>query len=305
MLSVQSPVVAPGGEIQSLCQSWTLDNDQPLYVQSAVLNSGHGFHHGNWFYVRDSDFPGPDAVWPCAERNFDTVSGTVSGGIFVGQSTQSTSDTAVLPAGAAVQIPPHSRIIADVHLLNASDVAIAPAMELTLEFSPASAVAHQLHILGITYQDLELPPNMMSEFSTECDVNDFYVSKTGHTADFSAYYALPHYHSRGTFARAELVGGPNDGTIVFKTDKKTGEPWGQTLSPPVSMAGASGLRVTCGFSNNTDKPIKWGYGDGEMCLVGLMTDSPFRMAGAALRTTSTEVIDGVSKSSGPCVFVGL
>lgn len=305
IFELTSPTIPAGGEEQSLCRSWTLSNSEAVYIKDISLTSDRGFHHGNWFYVKETDFPGPDGLWPCAERNFDTVSGTLSGGIFFGQSTQSPSDETHFAEGAAIAIPPNSKIIADVHTLNASDQSITPTMTATMSQTAAANVKHALRILGIAYQDLEIAPHSASEFTTSCDIGSFYQSNTGHAPDFQLYSALPHYHGMGRLARAVLRGGDADGMIVFETEKTSGEPWGRSYEQPIPIAGATALEITCGFENTTDRVVRWGFGDGEMCLLGFMTDSPFRMAGTAIVNEKLGNQGGVHKNRGDCIFLGL
>src|SRR5690242_10631503 len=66
--------LAGGEERINLCQSWTLDNDQPINVNTVSLSSGPAWHHSNWTFVPDDLYPGPDGVWPCDDRNYDEAS---------------------------------------------------------------------------------------------------------------------------------------------------------------------------------------------------------------------------------------
>src|SRR5688572_25439216 len=62
-----------GGEVQSLCQSWTLNNAEPLFVTSVVMDAGEGWHHSNWMFVSEDEFEGPDGTWPCSDRSFNEI----------------------------------------------------------------------------------------------------------------------------------------------------------------------------------------------------------------------------------------
>ena len=67
-------------ETWGVCQSWVLDNDEPIYVQKIRQDNGGGWHHSNWFFVPETAYPpnpeveGPDAAlegtWNCRDRNF-------------------------------------------------------------------------------------------------------------------------------------------------------------------------------------------------------------------------------------------
>src|SRR5262249_13404304 len=80
--------LAPGDEATGQCVSATLNNDQPLYINQVELTTGPGFHHSNWFWVPEFQYPGPDGTWNCEDRLFnDGLAGEVGGVVFA-QSTQ-------------------------------------------------------------------------------------------------------------------------------------------------------------------------------------------------------------------------
>src|SRR5262249_26720944 len=106
-----------GGEFDD-CESWTLHNREPIYVQDVTFEASEGMHHSNWFFVPEGYYAGPDGRWTCRDRGFDTgVSGLVGGVVFA-QSTQATHEVQHFPSGAALVIPPRSRIVGNVHALN-------------------------------------------------------------------------------------------------------------------------------------------------------------------------------------------
>src|SRR5207249_4999013 len=106
------------------CVQITLGNDTTLDINKVELVTGPGFHHSNWTYVPVDMFPGADGVFRCADRQFDEAIAAFAGGVLFAQSTQSQHDIQAFPAGAALEIPPHSKLVAAMHLLNASDQAL-------------------------------------------------------------------------------------------------------------------------------------------------------------------------------------
>src|SRR5688572_24341769 len=52
----------PGFEQSGLCQSWTLDNPEELWVNQVVVTNDGGYHHSNWFWVPDDQFTMPDGT---------------------------------------------------------------------------------------------------------------------------------------------------------------------------------------------------------------------------------------------------
>lgn len=303
MLSFGPVSVGPGEESDDLCASWTLDLDDPLFVSAVRSENGDGIHHSNWFWVPPSLYGGPDGVWSCAERGFDGVGAGIAGGIIFGTSTQSPEDEQRFSARGALRIPRRARIVANVHVLNASASPIDASLRLHLETLAEDDVGAQMNILGFTYEDLQLDPRAVSEFTTECDLGAFYRAQAGSAPDFNLYYALSHYHELGVAGRVEVVGGARDGEVLFASTS-IGEPLSESFPEPLSLAGVERLRFTCRFDNPRDEVVGYGIGDQEMCAIGFYSDSPFKMAAFVTETTRVEEVDGVFVHHGACEMLG-
>lgn len=284
--------VAAGGEIYDSCVSWTLDNDEPLFVNTVSLATGAGFHHSNWFWVPEGEYAGPDGTWPCNDRNYDEALAAAKGGVLFAQSTQSVDETQAFPPGKVIAIPPRAKIVAGIHLLNASDDPLDTYLDLTLTPIPRDQVTVQLAALSLTYEALELRPARTSRFTVECDVARAHQDVVGTPIDYNLYYVLPHYHELG---RAIDLVAVKDGveTPIFSTQQGIGEPLGGVLSPAFSMQDVDSLRFSCTFQNPGTQTVRWGLADGEMCVVLAFTDSPFNWGGGVLdRAPGTPVDEG-------------
>ena len=44
-------MVERGEEVSGECQSWTLNNDEPLFVSKVRQTNDGAWHHSNWFFV--------------------------------------------------------------------------------------------------------------------------------------------------------------------------------------------------------------------------------------------------------------
>ena len=289
--------VAPDQEISDQCVQITMNNDTALFVNDVELTTGPGFHHSNWFFVPASDsstgvlgpFDGPDGTFTCADRGFDQAVAALKGGVLFAQSTQSEQTDQKFPAGAVVKIPAHSKLMAQIHLLNASDQMLTLTPEITL--TPIAESAVTIRLSGVSFEDhaLGLPPDHQSSFTVDCDLQPAWnqlLANGGVTApspDFKLYYALAHYHALGTGMSIDALA-TDDTTSqpVFKTTSQIGDALGGTLDPPVSMAGYSHLRFTCDYYNNTSATVGWGIGNQEMCVFLAFSDSAYNWAGGAL-----------------------
>ena len=260
-----------GQEVLGLCQSWTLGNDADIWVNTVELEQDMMSHHSNWTFSPETKYPGEDGVWPCKDRGYDQLSAAVAGGVIYAQSTQATHEVQRFPQGAAVRIPAHSRIIGDVHILNALAEKVTGHTKLTLYTVPEAEVAHKLTPFHLTYDKLTIPPHASSRFSGACTLDADYQTAVGAPYAPKLYYALPHTHKLGTRFFMNAVGGPIDKQSLIDVVGFNGEARGRNYDPPIDLAGSTGLAFGCEFENPTDAVVQWGFGDQEMCeMLGFM-----------------------------------
>jgi hypothetical protein len=253
------------------CASWTLHNEEAVYVNRVIFSNGGGFHHSNWFAVPDVYFDGEDGAWSCDSRGFSVMGAALVGTILFTQSTQSQLDEQVLPPGVAIKIPPHYRIVSAVHVLNLASEPLASPLRMGLEIHHPSLVDTIAHGFQLTYSDLDIPAGGQASFTGECDFDAEHQARTGTPLAMELFYVAPHYHDLGDDFQLEVFGGPDDGETLYELEGFNADANGLTLDPPKDMAGAQGFRFTCGYSNPTEQDVGWGLGGHEMCaMLGLM-----------------------------------
>ena len=255
----------PGEEILGLCRSWTLNNPEELWVNAVTLEQDEASHHSNWMFVPDSEYPGPDGVWPCKERKYSQLAAAVAGGALYAQSTQARREVQKFPNGVAIRLPPKTRIISDVHILNTGNQTITGQAKLSIYALDKSNVSVRLEPFHVTYDGLDIPAHSRARFSGSCDLSEPFKTAGGGAVAGDIYYVLPHTHALGRRFFLEIFGGPNDGQSLMDIRGFNGEARGRRYDPPISLDGAKGLRFGCEFDNPTDKNVKWGFGDQEMC----------------------------------------
>lgn len=299
--------LGPGEEDSGICVSWTLNNEEPLAINAVELTADAGFHHSNWFYVPDERFPGDDGIWPCDERSFSEPVAAALGGVLFAQSTQSTHEIQQFPDGVVQTIPAHTRILANVHLLNTSSEAIEPQLELKLHTIASGEVTTQLAGMMLQYEALALPPMSKSAFASSCSMDEMHQEKLGVPLDFSIYYVLPHYHDLGRGMRLEAVGEAGS-EVIFENAGSVGDPLGRMLDTPFDLAGYQGLRFSCHYDNPRMETVGWGIGDQEMCVLLAFTDSPNLWGGGVFGkepavTEPSNVVDGVPEYEDACTML--
>lgn len=288
-----------GGEVQNVCQSWTLNNPEPLWVSAVTMDAEEGWHHSNWMFVPEDAFEGPDGTWPCSERSFSEISAALAGGaVFFAQSTQSTHEEMRFPPGAAYEIPAFSRVVGSVHLINFGASPIESSLTFTIDPRPEAEIDTPLFPLAIDNRGIHIAPRGAAAAVTSCD----FGALSGGAIDWSIYYVLPHYHALATEFRLDVVGGSRDGESVFTTALEVGDPLGAALDPPFDLTGATGLRMRCAYQNTGTSEVTYGpSASDEMCLVLAYTTAGRSIAGSATRETGTAPLpDGTVETTTDC-----
>jgi hypothetical protein len=261
--------IEAGEEISGVCQSWTLDNDETLYVSKIRQRNEGAWHHSNWFFVPEDTYPGPDGTWDCDERGFHDVSAAFEGGAFFAQSTQALEELQAFQEGAVLEIPPRHKIVGGVHLVNISASPLDTGLSFDIETIPEQNVQVRLRPIAFTNTALDIEPQAESRFGMTCDL--------GVSSDYNIYYVLAHYHEWGNYFRLSFVDDDGGERTIFELRNSIGEPLGITLDPPINSQDASKLRVECGYINDTEEPLTYGLAGHEMCVFLAYSDAPLKL----------------------------
>ena len=274
--------IAAHQEVVNTCVQITLHNDAPTYIQSVELTTGPGFHHSNWLFVPETAYPGDDGAFRCSDRAYNEAIAAAYGGVLFAQSTQDPHEVQAFPAGVAVKLPAHSKLIAQIHLLNPQDAALHLTPTIQLGSIPQADVATVLSAISFADEALGLPVHKDSQFTVDCDLAPLYNQRYQRNPDFKIYYALAHYHALGTGLRLEAVRPDGTATTMFTTDHRVGDSLGGPVDPTFDMTGYTRLRLSCDYTNPRDSVVGWGVGDQEMCVFLAFSDSPANWGGGAI-----------------------
>ncbi|HWO18799.1 MAG TPA: hypothetical protein VNO30_08480 [Kofleriaceae bacterium] len=298
--------VASGDEMMSDCVQISLNNTEPVYVSSVELTTGPGFHHSNWLWVPEHIFAGEDGTFKCRDRGYSEAVAAVFGGVLFAQSTQVPHEVQAFPPGIAVKLPPKTKLIAQIHLLNPTDAPLKLRPNITLAMLPEAEVQTKLAGISFQNQGLYLPPNRASRFSVECDLAERHQALLGSDPDFRIYYGLAHYHELGTRLDLEAVRPDGTASMVYSTAALAGDTLGGPITPAFDMTGYTKLRFSCDFYNPRAEVVEWGIGDQEMCVFLAFTDSEYNWGGGVNEPTppqtETEVGNAIHYTSTCAVF---
>ena len=271
--------IQPGEEVTDQCVQISLANKDYVYVNSVELTTGPGFHHSNWFWVPDGTFAGEDGTFDCDAREFSEPIAALFGGVLFAQSTQAPHEIQAFPEGVAIRIPPQSKIVTQIHLLNGTDAPIEVRPNIKLALTPEPEVTTILAGISFQNQALALPPNRESRFSTECDLGPEHQALFGRDPDFKIFYALAHYHELGIGLSIDAIKPDGTTTNVYTTSTQVGDTLGGPVAPAFDMTGYTKLRMSCDFFNPRADTVRWGVGDQEMCVFLAFSDSEYNWGG--------------------------
>lgn len=292
--------VGAGSEIGTLCRSWTLENEEELWVGAVELVQNEQSHHSNWTWAPDTAFDGPDGIWPCFTRNYGFFEGGAAGGVLFAQSTQAPHEIEHFPSGAGVRLPPHVRIISDIHLLNASTKPVTGHARLILYTHPAAEITTQLHVSHLEYDAIHIEPHTRARVTSNCSVAKQASDATGAPFGGKIYYALPHTHTLATSYKLGLLGGPHDGERLLDLGGYNGVAHGRPFDPPIEFTGSDGFSLTCEYDNSLDSVVIWGIGTNEMCEGFVWTDASVFFESRVSYGTDDGTDGDVHLYGGPC-----
>ncbi len=291
------PFELEGSQESVVCYSWTIDNDEPMYVEGVAFQNGGSLHHSNWFIVPEDVYPGDDGYWPCASRAYDEVSAALSGTVLFAQSTQAQAESVSFAEGVVIRIPPRSKLVADVHLLNLGPDPRSTAAWLSLDLLHPGLVEAVLSPIMLSYFDLDIPAMDRSRFTATCD-----EESTISSLPLELHYVLPHYHGAG--ASLSLSFTPSAGTPISIIEREgfDASALGETFDPPIELQAPGTLKFSCGYDNPYDRALTWGIGIDEMCVfLGLAVGPRIIVGGVAPGSSALMAVeDGVKEFEGRC-----
>jgi hypothetical protein len=166
------------------------------------------------------------------------------------------------PEGVGQVLPAGTRLLAQLHLLNASGESVTDSAELVMHPSPVQN-PRPIGTYALGNFDVSLPPMQASKVESVCTVPE--------TVNLVA--AFPHMHLLGTSLTFEV--GPSADQLVKVFERSSYNFDDQRLElVNLTLNAGDVTRVTCNYENTTDQTITFGEStNNEMCfLVGFAAD---------------------------------
>ncbi len=278
--------IEAGQEVTTDCVQITLNNAEDLYVNSIELTTGPGMHHSNWFYSPEADFFGSDGTFTCTDRNFSEPAAAVFGGVVFAQSTQDPHEIQSFPSGVAIRIPAHSKLVAQIHLLNPTDNAMHMTPTIGLTPIEKSSVTTQLAAVSFEDMALALPPQQASRFTVDCRCRPRRRTRPADRRRFTCSTRSPTTTRSARASRSRRSPPTAAPRQFYSTANHIGDTLGGPIDPPFDFTGYTRMRITCDYFNDTNAVVNWGVGNQEMCVFLAFSDSAFDWGGGVTSVDS-------------------
>jgi hypothetical protein len=259
--------LAPGEETE-ICEIQET-GDQDIWMNSSQLLLSPGSHHGllwqtSYLTLPDSDLQGDPIVLgkvvPC--RGGANGRYAVTRPLAGSQGRDNITGAGVYPADVALRVPPHSYVVLDLHMLNATQSATSACMKVGLTGVAAQQVKYQAGVLFMYNTFITVPAGQASRARLACPV----------PKDVMLATAASHMHKLGVGYSAKWLDGDpfEPATSVRETLYATtnwDDPSDTIWSEPRALRAGDFIDYTCEYQNPSDMDVAQGLGTtDEMCM---------------------------------------
>lgn len=237
------------GQEKYLCFATTLDEDA---VVDAYSSEAQPFVH-HIVFVRTLK-PEPDGFAECDTLFRDTWDPLYLSG--------AGASKLQFPDGAGHKLTKGTQLLAQLHLLNATDDAVKGKVSIDMHRSTASDPRPvSTYVFGT--RQIKLPPNQATDITSDCEM----------TEPVHLIAAFPHLHQLGTALHFQAGNSMDDMTDVYSRDPYSFDDQ-HTEGVDIQLDQGTMTRVTCSYNNQTPEEVTFGESThDEMCFfIGFALD---------------------------------
>ena len=177
------------------------------------------------------------------------------------------------PPGVALRVPPSFGVDINSHFLNYSGDISTGEIYGNIHFAEPEEVQHVADIFMLNNPDISLPGNETTTltrtfmFPGQFDAGFLGNGGVSNEDHINIFQLFSHAHERMDRFDIKLVGGPNDGRIIY-TALDWEHPPILELNPPLVLEQGMGLKLEATFTNETNETIIFGLlGANEMMIL--------------------------------------
>ncbi len=227
-----------------------LTTSERLTLDALEAISPPGTHHTLLGVA--SQYEGEDGFVPCTAVD---VGDSLLFGTGVG------TDRLELPAGNAIVIEPGTRLVLNLHLVNASGATLSGTSGIRARKLPEALVEEELESVFAGPTQFEIAANSVATVEGTCTFRE--------SGGVVALMPHMHAHGRHLYAAIERMDGStevlHDAAYDFEQQRY------DVLDAAHEVLAGDKLRVRCDYENTSSEPVAFGFSTyDEMCFAGLL-----------------------------------
>lgn len=251
--------LAPGEEAE-YCLSWpfpaSLDSS---IVYGARLYTTAGLHHGNVVTKPVDKTLGPQPYPSChpgAYDPFGDLPGVIPDVLFANSTQIVGEESLPLPPGIGFTVDTSRDIVASIHFLNTTNE--PQIVELVYDFfmMPPERMENEAAPFFMNMNEFDIPPHTTETIGATCQAFGGNIVSM-----------MPHTHRLLERFEVDRVREDNSTENLYATGAFSAESDIRVYDPPLVLGETDSVRFGCTFNNTTEKNVKYGLGDNEMCIL--------------------------------------
>ena len=152
-----------------------------------------------------------------------------------------------LPAGVAMRLPKNALLDLNSHYVNRTSQPVTGEVYTNLHFADPSEVEHEARLFSLNNLAISLPAGQVTTLE-----KDFTFSERTHVVQL-----VSHAHQHMVEFRAEVIGGAQDGELIYVAYDWEHPPI-LRFDPPLVLERGQGFKLEATYDNWTDREINFG-----------------------------------------------
>ncbi len=240
-----------------------LDTNEDLFIKQIEISMAPGSHH--FILYTFENIPNAFVPNPYQIRDLHYENGDYNASQFYVMNyhqfiagTQIPYTNYSMPEGVALRMSNQYGFDINSHYLNYSDSLHYGEVYANIHLIDPSEVEHIAHILQLSNQDFILPAGEETTIESTYMFTPGWGDIPNNTESISIFQLFSHAHELMTRFDVELVGGNNDGELIYTALDWEHPPILQ-LDPPLIISDGQGLKLKVTYNNWRNEDVEFGF----------------------------------------------